>query len=308
MSFKKVLIPVLLTTTLLFINACVYIVFPEGLDLQEVSGSGSTGWSAVATNVGESVGGDLRIDITIRNDNSDWSSMNSVSDKPAVLKSGGKSTNCDTVFVSSGGHRLAPGFQMRGYTIGTKAEPETQPLYVECKDAVAEPGSTLSIDYIFFTGELNYYQQENNKASGTLELNLDEVAKELTYPVYTPVEGLVEKPDVKITAISENVVTLLDVQRTDSGFQFKWQNSNPTEFALKTHIGNPPVIGADGIIYGIFEIMDLTSVPVTPAGGTSEWTTEVAVPKDIKGFYILLSVESKNMRNYVNHAIDITDK
>jgi hypothetical protein len=68
------------------------------------------------------------------------------------------------------------------------------------------------------------------------------------------------------------------------------------------------VIGDDGIIYGIFEIMDLASVPLTPAKASVEWTTEVTVPQSVKGLYILLSVESKNMRNYVSHAVDITDK
>lgn len=110
------------------------------------------------------------------------------------------------------------------------------------------------------------------------------------------------------TAISDNIVSLLGFQRTDKGFEFNWQNSNHTEFALKTYIGNPPVIGEDGILYGWYEIIDLASVSPTPAGGTAEWTTTVAVPTDIKGFYILLSVESKSMRLYVNYAVDITDK
>jgi hypothetical protein len=39
-----------------------------------------------------------------------------------------------------------------------------------------------------------------------------------------------------------------------------------------------------------------------------EWTTEVVVPKDGKGFYILLSVESKKPRTYLNYVIDISDK
>jgi hypothetical protein len=46
----------------------------------------------------------------------------------------------------------------------------------------------------------------------------------------------------------------------------------------------------------------------TPAGGTAEWTTKVAVPKDGKGLYILLSVESGKQRLYANYTIDVTDK
>ena len=122
------------------------------------------------------------------------------------------------------------------------------------------------------------------------------------------IEGLVTPPDADIPAISDNVVNLLDTQRTDTGFQFTRQNYNPTEFALTTHIGTPPVIGEDGIIYGIYETMDLAPVPLTPGGEKVQWTTEVKVPSDEKGFYILLGVELKQMRTYVNHLIDITDK
>jgi hypothetical protein len=49
-------------------------------------------------------------------------------------------------------------------------------------------------------------------------------------------------------------------------------------------------------------------VPVAGAGKTAEWTTEVAVPKDVKGLYMLLSVESGKQRLFVSYAIDITDK
>ncbi|MCJ7727186.1 MAG: hypothetical protein MUO96_00865, partial [Actinobacteria bacterium] len=151
-------------------------------------------------------------------------------------------------------------------------------------------------------------EQEANQVNQKLEINLDQVAKDLKYPIAEPIEGLIQKPDVQIDAINNNILTLTDVQRTDTGLQFTWQNSNPSGYTLKVHIGIPPVIGEDGIIYGIFKIMDLESPPVTPAGGEVEWTTDVAVPQDVKGFYILLSVESKKQRLYVNYALDITDK
>jgi hypothetical protein len=234
--------------------------------------------------------------------------MKALEGKQAVLTSGGETTDCDASFVGTGGHRLAPGFQMRGYTTGTKREPETQLIYVECPGAQPEPGATLSIGYDYFTGDLDYYHQDSNKASGTVELSLDEIATDLVYPVNEEVQGLVKLADADIPAISENIVNLLDVQRRDTGFQFTWQNYNPTEFALTTHIGTPPVIGEAGILYGVYEIMDIAPVPLTPAGEKVQWTTEVKVPPDEKGFYILLSTESKQMRTYVNHLIDIKDK
>jgi hypothetical protein len=309
MKNKKMQILTLLVISFLSF-ACVYIVLPEGLENQvEEEGSEFRVWTASVTNVGKSHSGDLHIEITIRNETGDWSTMQAVPEKPAKLStSDGKATNCDTVFIGTGGHRLAPGFQMRGYTAGKKAEPVIQLLYVECKGAVAAPGSTLSIEYISFGGILDDYDPEANKKNGVLELNLDEVVTDLVYPIAIPVEGLIQDSGVSITGLSENVVTLLDVQRTDTGFQFKWQNFNPTKFALKTHIGTPPVIGADGIIYGLYETLDIVPVPITPALENMEWTTEVAVPQDVKNFYILLSVESKKPRTYVNYALDISDK
>jgi hypothetical protein len=309
MNVRKILIPALLAYTF-FSFACIYIVLPEGLEAPEVvEGSELKVWNAIVTSVANSDAGDLHIDITIRNDTGDWSTMQAVEDKPAVLTTGdGKTANCDTVFVGTGGHRLAPGFQMRGYTAGKKDELKTQLLYVECKGAVAAPGSKLSIKYVSFGGILDDYNPELNKTEGTLELNLDEIVTDLTYPIASAVDGLIQEPGISITALSDNVVTLLDVQRTDTGFQFNWQNFNPTKFPLKTHIGTPPVIGTDGIIYGLYESLDIVPIPITPANENMEWPTEVAVPQDIKGFYILLGVESKKPRTYVFYVLNISEK
>lgn len=305
MSMRKALTP-LLVYALLFI-ACDYIVLPD--DIDTASSTTSEGWSAVATNVGTSDAGDLHIDLTIQNKTTDWSAMQAAANKPAVLTDGsGQTSNCDTVFVSTGGHRLAPGFQMRGFIAGTKTEPKTQPIYVECKDAEAAPGSKLSIDYSYVTGEYNYYYPEENKVDATLEVDLDQVATELNYPVAEPVEGLIRQPDIKITALNDVILTLTGVERTDKGLQFKWQTSNPGEYPSYVHIGNPPVIGADGIFYGFYESPDMASVPITPPGEKTEWTTDVAVPEDVKNFYIMLSVESKKQRLFVNYAVDIADK
>jgi len=311
MNLKKVLIPILLACNLL-IGACVYIVLPEGLE--DPAGNNSAenlGWAGIATNVGESETGDLRVELAIRNDTGDWSTLRPTGGKPAVLTTrDGEKTDCETIFVGTGGHRLAPGFQIRGYSVDNNGQAETQPLYVECKGAANSPGSTLTIDYDSFNGELDYYIEidESNKVSGKMEVNLDEVATDLTYPVATPVEGLIKDADVEITGLSENVVQLLDAQRTETGLQFTWQNTNPSKFGLKTHIGIPPVVGEDGIIYGVYETLDIPEVPITPAQGSIEWTTGVTAPQDVGGYYILLSVESKKPRTYSNYVLDITDK
>jgi hypothetical protein len=305
---KKVLIPILLTVTI-FMNACVYIVLPVGLESLEDANAENAGWTGIVTNVGESETGDLHIDVTIRNDTGVWSTMRAVDNQPAVLTSDGKTTDCETVFVGTGGHRLAPGFQIRGYTSDENGPPETQLIYVECAGAVTTPGSKLSIDYIGFDGDLDYYVEieEENQEEGNIELNLDEVVTDLTYPIGSPVDDLIRNAETEIVALSENVISLLDVQRSAAGFQFTWQNFNPSKFPLKTHIGIPPVVGEDGIIYGVYETLDIPEVPLTPAGENIEWTTDVPLPEDISGFYILLSVESKKPRTYVNYALDITD-
>jgi hypothetical protein len=285
--------------------ACNYIVLPE-----EVSGPAAESgeWSAVATDVTTSDAGDLHIDITLRNDTGDWSAMHAVEDQPAVLEVGGESIDCETVIVSSGGHRLAPGFQMQGFTIEVEDDIETQRLYVECAGAEAASEGTLAIDYVYFTGQYNYYEPEANKGEGTLEIPLDQIASDLTYPVAQEMEGLIKASDVEITAINDVVLTLADVERTEAGLQFTWNTANPGEYPTYVHIGHPPVIGAEGIIYGVYEVPDLASVPITPAGDEAEWTTEVAVPQDATDLYILLSVESGKQRLYANYVIDITDR
>jgi hypothetical protein len=304
MRVKKALVPVLICALLLC--ACDYIVLPE--DLDSYDSQSSEGWSAVVTNV-KSDAGDLHIDLTIQNNTGDWSAMQATAAKPAVLTTGdGKTTNCDTVFVGTGGHRLAPGFQMRGYIGGTKAAQKTQLVYVECKGAEASAESTLAIDYSYVTGEYNYYEQEANKVDATLEVKLDEVATDLTYPVAEAIEGLVQKPGAEITAINDVILVLTGVERTDTGLRFTWQTNNPGEYPSYVHVGNPPVIGADGVIYGFYQTPDIVSAPITPAGGKAEWTTETAVPQDVKNLYILLSVESKKQRLFVNYAVDITGK
>jgi len=311
MNVKKVLVPILLASTF-FIFACAYIVLPEGVEKPtEVAHAEGQGWAGIVTNVGKSDAGDLHIDITIRNDTGDWSTMRAVDGKPAVLtSSNGQTTTCDTVFVGTGGHRFAPGFQTCGYTIEENGELQTQSLYIECAGVSDATGATLLIDYISFAGELDYYVEveETNKIEGKLELNLDEVVTDLTYPMAAPLEGSIQPADVEIVALSDNVVSLLDAQRSESGFQFTWQNFNPSKFPLKTHIGIPPVIGDDGIIYGVYETLDIPEVPLTPAQESVEWTTEAPVPEDVSGLFILLSVESKKPRTYLNYALDITDK
>lgn len=296
-SLLSLLICALLT------SACGYIVLPDCWE--EASRPKGAGWSAVATEIGQAEGA-LRIALTLRNDTGDWSAMQAAPGKPATLTVAGKSVTCDTVQVSSGGHRLAPGFQMRGFIGGTKSAPETQLIYVACSGAEAAPGATLAINYTYVTGQYNYYEPEANQASGVLTVNLDEIAAGLTYPIAEVEDDLIRTPDAEITALNKVMFSLTGITRSEDGLRLAWKTANPGEYPTYVHIGNPPVIGADGIIYGLYETPDLVSTPITPAGGVAEWTTEVAAPQEAQGLYILLSVESGKQRLYANYAIDIS--
>jgi len=308
MVLKKLRILAILICAMITFS-CVYIVVPDDIDMSGGKGSDSLGWSALVTSADTLENGTLHVEVTIRNDTGDWSKMEALPDKPAVLETEeGDMINCDTVNISTGGHRLAPGFQMRGYSMMNADQVSTQLLYVECNGVDGKVGSELTVNYESFQGDLDDYAPNANQQEGELKIDLGEINTDLVYPIAESIEGLILKSDQSITALSENVVTLKDIQRSDTGFQFTWQNFNPSKFPLKTHIGTPPVIGEEGIIYGVYETLDMVDVPITPALENMEWLTEVAVPKEEKGFYILLSVESKKPRTYVNYAIDISDK
>lgn len=77
---------------------------------------------------------------------------------------------------------------------------------------------------------------------------------------------------------------LLNASRMENGIQLTWENFNPSKFALKTHSGILLVIGADGIIYSEYEILDMAPVPLTPPNGKVEWTSEVNFPEEFKDF------------------------
>jgi hypothetical protein len=303
---KKQFTAVLLIGCALLLSACAYVVLPEGIDEEPISES--AGWMGLATNVGAGENGSLRIDLTIRNDTGDWSAMQAVPGKPVQLQTAeGQTTDCESVFVGTGGHRLAPGFQMRGYTAGTKSELQTQLIYVECDAAEAGSGSVLVIDYSYVVGEYDYYEQDATKTDATMTVSLDDLRTDLEYPVGVPVDELVMGRDAEITALNDALVSLADVERTETGLLFTWNVSNPSNYPGFIHLGNPPVIGSDGILYGFYESPDIASVPVVPAGGRVQWTTEVTVPPDVTGLYILTSVESKKQRLFVSYALDITD-
>ena len=297
----------------LAVAGCDYIVPPIDNSTPTPVLSGQ-GWGAIVTGVSEANGA-LHVDVSLRNDTGDWSAMNVATSSASVTDGSGKTSSCATafvgtsVFVNDSGWYLPPGFVKKGYTGGTFASPTTQLNYVECAGVAKAAGQKLAIQYTYITGPFNYYLA-SHKTSATLNLNLDKVVTDTRYPVAGKVVGYEPvKSGTAIAAINKTTVELTDVKRTDTGFEFGWKCTNPGTDPAYVHIGSPPVIGADGIMYGFYQSPHLSDAPITPAaGGTSIWTTTVAAPKDVSGFYILLPLETRQQKYFVDHVVDITDK
>lgn len=294
------------------LTGCDYIVPPYNNDTGSPPPA-DNGWSGVALGVSQS-NGSLHVDLAITNNTGDWSAMDVAATAAKVLDSSGSSHDCGTDYVgtstlvSNGGWYLPPGFIMKGYTGGTLQKPTTQPLYVECSGVSPAAGQKLSIDYKYITGPFNYYVPTKAK-SATMKVDLDKVAADTKFPVANKVPQLaIAKLGDKIPAINGCSVQLVDAKRTDTGLQFDWKSYDPGAAATYIHIGNPPVIGSDGVLYGFYLSPHLSNAPVTPAGGDTEWTTTVTAPKDATGLYILAPIETRQQKYFVDQAIDITDK
>ncbi len=285
---------------------CDYIVIPESKSTPPPAEAEGI-WTGVATNVEESADG-LRVDLAIRNDTGNWSAMEMAEGRSVtVVDASGSSRPCATAVVGTGGTSIPPGFIMRGFTGGTRFEPQTELLSVECAGVAGTAGSTLRIPYSFTTGEFNFYRPAPAQ-SGTLSVDLDAPITDLAYPIGTETDLAVTMVGEPIEAINKIILTLVDVQRSDDEIQFTWHTENPTNYQAYVHIGNPSVIGSDGILYGLYRAPHLVDTPITLANDSAEWTTTVAVPADVTGLYVLPGVESKQQKNYVSHIIAIPEE
>jgi hypothetical protein len=261
------------------------------------------GWSLIPTAVTKTASGDLHVDLAARNDTGDWSVMAATGEPAELMAKDGKKTPCDTVQVGTGGHYVPPGFQIRGYAL---RDNKTQTLFVECKGVEPAPGQQLNIPYTFVPGEYDYYAQDKGRTEAYVIADLDLVSPSLTYPVADP-------SAVKAQAITESISTLnkttlenTKIARAADAIAMDWKVTNPGEYDTKVHIGNPPVLGSDGIIHGVRVSPDIVDQPLSPPKGEVEFKTEVSVPADVAGLYLLLSVEQTRERLFANYLIDLT--
>ena len=143
------------------------------------SRSRSEGWSATRDRRSRRpMAGDLRIDLAIQNGTGDWSEMSAAADKPAVLTGGdGATTDCadrhgrDRRPPAGAGLPDARLHRWHEARAGTGADPASS---VPARRPT--PGSRLTIDYRYATGEYDYYDTDATETSASLEVDLDEVA------------------------------------------------------------------------------------------------------------------------------------
>jgi hypothetical protein len=285
---------------------CDYVVIPEQKSTAPPAEAEGI-WTAVATNVEETADG-LGEDLAIRNDTGDWSAMELAEGGVVTLADvNGGSRRCSTAVFGTGGTSIPPGFIMRGFTGGTRTEPQVELLRVECAGAVASEASTLRVPYSFTTGEFNFYRPDPPR-SRMLQVDLEAPIADLAYPIGAETDLTITKVGEPIEAINKILLTLVAVERTDGEIQMTWRTDNPTNYQAYVHIGNPPVLGSDGILYGRYMPPHLVDTPITLANDSAEWTTSVAVPADVQDLYALPAVESVQQKNYVSHAIDLTEE
>ena len=229
----------------------------------------TAGWGAVATKVEATDAGDLAVELTIRNDTGAWSVMEATG--PAVLTAGdGSTSSCATVKVGSGGHRLAPGPPGAATRRALKKTPTTEPIRVECAGATAGPGAKLALDYHYVTGEYNYYDPDATRVQGAARGPARRAGGGSRLPDRRPGRGPGpagrprDNGDQRRRPAAGGRAPVRRPPRARLG------DHEPGEYPASVHIGTPPVIGDDGIIYGYYESSDLASVPLTPAGGTQD--------------------------------------
>ena len=259
-------------------------------------------WNIIPIGIRKTETNAVQVDLAIHNESDDWSVMSA--DNQAILTTkSGERLPCSTVKISSGGHYIPPNFQLRGFTLKDKS---IQKLHVICNGTEPSNASQLSVTYSYMLGEYDYYAQQKNMVETTQVVALDAIIQDLQYPA-TSISGITLTPTTEvIPALNKCSLTLTNVARTEDGFTFQWQVSNPGEYGTLVHIGNPPLLGDDGIIYGHRVSPDIVQVPIADAKGTASFETKVSLPKEVKGLYMLLSVEQRRERLFASILMDLT--
>jgi hypothetical protein len=180
-------------------------------------------------------------------------------------------------------------------------------LHVECKGAEASSGAKLTVPYTYIPGEYDYYAQEKGETEGKFEVSLDNLLPDLTFPVASAAYTAARAIDEPFSTLNKTTLSNSGATRTDDSITFKWKVVNPGDYDTKVHVGTPPVLGNDGIIYGARVSPDIVDQPFSPPKGEVEFETQVTVPRSVGLLYLLLSVEETRERLFSNYLIDLTN-
>ncbi len=71
----------------------------------------------------------------------------------------------------------------------------------------------------------------------------------------------------KITIINDCILEMVGAKRIDTGLLFNWQTTNSGEYNTYVHTGLPPVIGLDGIIFGLYQSCVCADYPTRKQNG-----------------------------------------
>ena len=223
--------------------------------------------------------------------------------RPAVLTARRRqSTDCATV---DGRHRRpSAGARLPDARLPGRHEERARRRSSSASSAPARrpaPGSKLAIDYRYVTGEYNYYDPDATRDRARRSRSTSTRSPPTsTYPVAEPVDGLIQPPDTEITAHQRRRP---DARPASTG------PGRPRARLADVEPGRVPVVGAHRRPAGdrrrTGSSTATTRARTSPRcrsrrpAGRPTWTTDVEVPADVTGLVMLLSVESKKQRLFV---------
>ena len=269
-------------------------------------------WSAIATD-GRGRRPAATSTSTSRSDNEtgNWSAMQVASSGAVALTTGdGKTATCATAFVGTGGNE--PGARLPDARLYRRHEGEAgrpSSLYVECAGRRAggrlEAGDRLLVRdrRVQLLLAVRAGRAPSSRSTSTRSPRTSRTRSR------DPVEGLVEKPTDPIEAINK-----CDADPDDrrpgrpTGSKFAWHTENPTAYPTYVHIGMPPVIGSDGVIYGFYESPHLADTPITPGRRDGRLDDGRRRPQGRHRPRTSSSASSRRQqKNFVSHAVGLAD-
>ena len=249
------------------LGGCGYIVVPP--EASAPVGAGVEGLDAPSpTSVEPGDGGDLQVELTHPQRDRRLERDAGRRGKPAVLTDGdGKTTDCATVVVGTGGHRSPRAADPGLPDAGRRTQPTTELIRVECAGATAGPGAKLAHRLQLRHRRVQLLRARRDADRGEARGRPRSRSRpDLSYPVAEPVDGVVQPADIEIAAINDVSLTL--IARRADGRRASSSTGRPTNpervpDAMSTSATRRSS-ARDGVIYGFYESPDLADGPDHP--------------------------------------------